>query len=69
MKTLHNMIEMEDEGTDMKFKSVFEQIQHGKLKRGERNLLSFFCYIARDRELMKKLLERMYSIRTLKGIY
>ena len=31
LKELHNMIEMEEEGCEAKFKQVFEQLQSGKL--------------------------------------
>jgi hypothetical protein len=30
LKELHNMIEMEEEGCEAKFKQVFEQLQSGK---------------------------------------
>lgn len=30
IKEIHNMIEMEDEGTEAKFKQLFEQVQQGK---------------------------------------
>ena len=32
IKEIHNLMEMDDEGIDAKFKQLFEYIQHGKIK-------------------------------------
>ena len=32
IKEIHNLMEMDDEGIDVKFKQLFEYIQHGKIK-------------------------------------
>ena len=42
IKEIHNLMEMDDEGTDVKFKQLFEYIQHGKTKSIRCNQDNFF---------------------------
>ena len=51
LKEVHNMIEMEEEGCDVKFKSLFEQVQAGNkpiiavLMIHSLYLINQFCYL------------------------
>ena len=41
IKEIHNLMEMDDEGIDVKFKQLFDYIQHGKTKCLSR--INMFC--------------------------
>ena len=47
LKEVHNMIEMEEEGCDVKFRNMFEQLQTGKLDDYSvaKSLVQIFAYL------------------------
>jgi hypothetical protein len=46
IKEIHNMIEMEDDGTEAKFKQLFEQVQQGKKQEVTKTVcFSHYCQL------------------------